>query len=86
MNRQFRMEQAIQTLDAIVSAMEGEVQLGYHGFVKAYNNDDYQLFLVKDDGATVLAEEADLEALEAAIYQWRDEHMQFFQKILGAMM
>jgi len=80
------MEQAIQTLDAIVSAMEGEVQLGYHGFVKAYNNDDYQLFLVKDDGATVLAEEADLESLEAAIYQWRDEHMQFFQKILGAMM
>ena len=86
MNETFRLEQAIMTLDAIVSAMEGEVQLGYHGFQKAYNNDDYELFLVLDDGRTVSAYEADLNAMECAINQWRDEHMQFFQKILGAMM
>lgn len=86
MNKQFRLEQAIQTLDAIVSAMEGEVQMGYHGFVKAYNNDEYELFLVKDDGQVVTPQQADLAQLEAAIHRWRDEHMQFFQKILGAMM
>ncbi len=86
MNDPFRLEQATVTLDAIVSAMEGEVVLGYHGFQKAYNNDNYELFLVQDDGRTVTPEEANLDQLEAAILQWRDEHMQFFQKILGAMM
>lgn len=86
MNENFRLEQAIMTLDAIVSAMEGEAQLGHHGFLKAYNNDNYELFLVLDDGRTVTPEQADLAALEGAINQWRDEHMQFFQKILGAMM
>ncbi|GEM_PF-1549062 len=86
MNEPFRLEQATLTLDAIVSAMEGEVQLGYHGFQKAYNNDDYELFLVLDDGRTVTPEQANLDQLERAIHQWRDEHMQFFQKILGAMM
>jgi len=86
MNEQFRLEQATLTLDAIVSAMEGEVQLGYHGFQKAYNNDDYELFLVLDDGRTITPDQADLNNLERAIHQWRDGHMQFFQKILGAMM
>lgn len=86
MNEQFRLEQATLTLDAIISAMEGEVQLGYHGFQKAYNNDDYELFLVLDDGRTITPDQADLNNLERAIHQWRDDHMQFFQKILGAMM
>lgn len=86
MNETFRLEQAIMTLDAIVSAMEGEVQLGYHGFQKAFNNEEYELFLVLDNGQTVTPQQADLNQLEAAINQWRDEHMQFFQKILGAMM
>lgn len=86
MNEAFRLEQAVLTLDAIVSAMEGEAALGYHGFVKAYSNDDYELFLVLEDGRTITPDQADLCALEAAINQWRDEHMQFFQKILGAMM
>ena len=85
MNEQFRLEQAVQTLDAIVTAMEGEVAMGYHGFVKAFNNDKYELFLLQDDGRTVTPAEADLKQLEDAIYRWRDEHMQFFQKILGAM-
>lgn len=86
MNETFRLEQAVQTLDAIVTAMEGEVQLGHHGFAKAFNNDKYELFLVKDDGCIITPQQADLKQLEDAIYQWRDEHMQFFQKILGAMM
>lgn len=86
MNETFRLEQAIMTLDAIVSAMEGEVQMGYHGFQKAFNNEEYELFLVLDNGQTVTPQQADLNQLEAAINQWRDEHMQFFQKILGAMM
>ena len=86
MNEQFRLEQAIQTLDAIVTAMEGEVTLGYHGFQRAYNNDSYELFLVQDDGQVVTPSLANLSAVEQAIFQWRDEHMQFFQKILGAMM
>lgn len=86
MNTSFRLEQAMLTLDAIVSAMEGQVELGYHGFKRAYNNDDYQLFLVLDDDRIITPEEANIDQLEAAIYQWRDEHMQFFQKILGAMM
>ncbi len=86
MNTSFRLEQAILTLDAIVSAMEGQVELGYHGFKRAYNNDDYQLFLVLDDDRIITPEEANIDQLESAIYQWRDEHMQFFQKILGAMM
>ena len=86
MNETFRLEQAIMTLDAIVSAMEGEVQLGYHGFQKAFNNEEYELFLVLDNGQTVTPQQADLNQLDAAINQWRDEHMQFFQKILGAMM
>lgn len=86
MNETFRLEQAIMTLDAIVSAMEGEAQLGYHGFQKAFNNEEYELFLVLDNGQTVTPQQADLNQLEAAINQWRDEHMQFFQKILGAMM
>lgn len=86
MNEAFRLEQATVTLDAIVSAMEGEVQLGYNGFQKAYNNDDYELFLVQDDGRVVTPDQANLDQLEAAINHWRDDHMQFFQKILGAMM
>lgn len=86
MNTSFRLEQAMLTLDAIVSAMEGQVELGYHGFKRAYNNDDYQLFLVLDDDRIITPEEANIDQLESAIYQWRDEHMQFFQKILGAMM
>lgn len=86
MNEPFRLEQATTTLDAIVSAMEGEVQLGYHGFQKAFNNNDYELFLVLDNGQTITPDQANLCDLEAAINRWRDEHMQFFQKILGAMM
>lgn len=86
MNEQYRREVAITTLDAIVSAMEGEVQLGTDGFVRAYNNDDYELFLVCDDGSTITPQQAHLPSLESAINHWRDQHMQFFQKILGAMM
>ena len=86
MNEQFRREQAIQTLSAIVTAMEGEMPMGYHGFIKAYSNDGYDMMILLDDGNEISAEQADLQALEAAIYRWRDEHMQFFQKILGAMM
>lgn len=86
MNEQFRREQAIQTLSAIVTAMEGEMPMGYHGFIKAYSNDGYDMMILLDNGNEISAEQADLQALEAAIYQWRDEHMQFFQKILGAMM
>lgn len=86
MNGQFRREQAIQTLNAIVMAMEGEVAMGYHGITKAYSNDGYNVTLLLEDGREVLPEEADLETLEAAIYQWRDEHMHFFQKIINAMM
>lgn len=86
MNEQFRREQAIQTLSAIVTAMEGEMPMGYHGFIKAYSIDGYDIMLLLDDGNEISPEQADLQALEAAIYQWRDEHMQFFQKILGAMM
>ena len=86
MNRQFRRDQAMQTLYAIVMAMEGEVSMGYDGIAKAYSNDGYNVTLLLEDGREVLPEEADLETLEAAIYQWRDEHMHFFQKILNAMM
>jgi hypothetical protein len=86
MNRQFRRNQAVQTLYAIVTAMEGEVSMGYHGITKAYSNDGYNVRLLLQDGREVTPEQADLDALEAAIYQWRDEHMHFFQKILNAMM
>ena len=86
MNKQFRREQAIQTLNAIVTAMEGEMPMGYHGFIKAYSTDGYSVMLLLDDGNEITPEQADLQALEAAIYRWRDEHMQFFQKILCAMM
>ena len=86
MNKQFRREQAIQTLNAIVTAMEGEMPMGIHGFIKAYSNDGYNVMLLLEDGNTITPEQADLQKLEAAIYQWRDEHMQFFQKILSAMM
>lgn len=86
MNKQFRREQAIQTLNAIVTAMEGEMIMGYHGFIKAYSNDGYDVVLLLEDGNEISPEQADLQALEAAIYKWRDEHMQFFQKILSAMM
>ena len=86
MNKQFRREQAIQTLNAIVMAMEGEVPMGYHGFIKAYSNDGYNVMMLLEDGNEIPPEQANLEALESAIYQWRDEHMQFFQKILCAMM
>ena len=67
-------------------AMEGDVPMGYHGFIKAYSNDGYNVMLLLEDGNEIPAERANLEALESAIYQWRDEHMQFFQKILCAMM
>lgn len=86
MNGQFRREQAIQTLNAIVMAMEGEVAMGYHGITKAYSKDGYRVMLLLDNGKEVSPEEADLPALESAIYQWRDEHMHFFQKIINAMM
>ena len=86
MNKQFRREQAIQTLNAIVMAMEGEVPMGYHGFIKAYSNDGYNVMMLLEDGNERPPEQANLQELESAIYQWRDEHMQFFQKILCAMM
>ena len=86
MNKQFRREQAIQTLNAIVMAMEGDVPMGYHGFIKAYSNDGYHVTMLMEDGKEIPPEQANLDALESAIYQWRDEHMQFFQKILSAMM
>ena len=86
MDKQFRREQAIQTLNAIVTAMEGEMPLGYNGFIKAYSDDGYNVMLLLEDGNMITPEQADLQTLEAAIYQWRDEHMQFFQKILSAMM
>ncbi|MCR5534552.1 MAG: hypothetical protein K6F47_05220 [Bacteroidaceae bacterium] len=86
MNKQFRREQAIQTLNAIVMAMEGEVPMGYHGFIKAYSNDGYNVMMLLEDGNEIPPEQANLQELESAIYQWRDEHMQFFQKILCAMM
>ena len=86
MNKQFRREQAIQTLNAIVMAMEGDVPMGYHGFIKAYSNDGYNVTMLMEDGKETPPEQANLDALESAIYQWRDEHLQFFQKILSAMM
>lgn len=86
MNKQFRREQAIQTLNAIVMAMEGDVPMGYHGFIKAYSNDGYNVTMLMEDGKEISPEQANLDALESAIYQWRDEHLQFFQKILSAMM
>jgi len=86
MNQQFRREQAIQTLNAIVMAMEGDVPMGYHGIIKAYSKNGYDVMLLLDNGNEISPEQAELEALESAIYQWRDEHMQFFQKILSAMM
>ena len=86
MNEQFRREQAIQTLYAIVTAMEGDMPMGYHGFIKAFSNDGYDVMLLLEDGNEITPEQADLEALEGAINRWRDEHMQFFQKILCAMM
>ena len=86
MNRQFRREQAIQTLNAIVMAMEGDVSMGYHGITRAYSNDGYNVMLLLEDGNEVPPEQVNLESLESAIYQWRDEHMHFFQKILNAMM
>ena len=86
MDKQFRREQAIQTLNAIVMAMEGEVPMGYHGFIKAYSNDGYNVMMLLEDGNEIPPEQANLQELESAIYQWRDEHMQFFQKILCAMM
>ena len=86
MNKQFRREQAIQTLNAIVMAMEGEVPMGYHGFIKAYSNDGYNVMMLLEDGNEIPPEQANLQELESGIYQWRDEHMQFFQKILCAMM
>ena len=86
MNKQFRREQAIQTLNAIVMAMEGEVPMGYHGFIKAYSNDGYNVMMLLEDGNEIPPEQANLQELESAIYQWRDEHMQFFPKILCAMM
>ena len=86
MNKQFRREQAIQTLNAIVMAMEGEMVMGYHGFIKAYSNDGYNVILLLDNGDELPPDQVNLQALESAIYQWRDEHMQLFQKILSAMM
>lgn len=86
MNKQFRREQAIQTLNAIVMAMEGEMAMGYHGFIKAYSNDGYNVILLLDNGDELPPDQVNLQALESAIYQWRDEHMQLFQKILSAMM
>jgi hypothetical protein len=86
MNKQFRREQAIQMLNAIVTAMEGEMPMGYHGFIKAYSNDGYSVTLLLEDGNEIAPEQADLQALESAIFQWRNEHMQFFQNILSAMM
>ena len=86
MNKQFRREQAIQTLNAIVMAMEGDVPMGYHGFIKAYSNDGCNVTMLMEDGKEIPPEQANLDALESAIYQWRDEHLQFFQKILSAMM
>ena len=86
MNKQFRREQAVLTLNAIVMALEGEMALGYHGFIKAYSNDGYNVMLLLDDGNELPPDQVNLQALESAIYQWRDEHMQLFQKILSAMM
>lgn len=86
MNKQFRRKQAIQTLNAIVMAMEGEMAMGYHGFIKAYSNDGYNVILLLDNGDELPPDQVNLQALESAIYQWRDEHMQLFQKILSAMM
>ena len=73
-------------LNAIVTAMEGEMPMGYHGFIKAYSNDGYSVTLLLEDGNEIAPEQADLQALESAIFQWRNEHMQFFQNIIGAMM
>jgi hypothetical protein len=86
MNKQFRREQAIQMLNAIVTAMEGEMPMGYHGFIKAYSNNGYSVTLLLEDGNEIAPEQADLQALESAIFQWRNEHMQFFQNIISAMM
>ena len=73
-------------LNAIVTAMEGEMPMGYHGFIKAYSNDGYSVTLLLEDGNEIAPEQADLQALESAIFQWRNEHMQFFQNIISAMM
>lgn len=73
-------------LNAIVTAMEGEMPMGYHGFIKAYSNNGYSVTLLLEDGNEIAPEQADLQALEAAIFQWRNEHMQFFQNIISAMM
>ncbi|MCR4591646.1 MAG: hypothetical protein K5672_00635 [Bacteroidaceae bacterium] len=73
-------------LNAIVTAMEGEMPMGYHGFIKAYSNNGYSVTLLLEDGNEIAPEQADLQALESAIFQWRNEHMQFFQNIISAMM
>jgi len=74
------------TLDALVQACEGNLELNCHGIVRATAGEDYETWLEMQDGRRISPRQLDKRTLEDAIFEWRQRHPAFFQRIIGAMM
>lgn len=79
-------ETTMDMLVALAEACEGRMEINYLGIQAVTTNDDLEVTIHMEDGRQLRPEEVDAKQLEDAVFQWRQQHPAFFQRILGAMM
>ena len=80
------MEYETDMLTALTLACEGKLVLNRRGIRQVSIDDHLQLSLEMEDGRVLAPEQLEQAVISDVIQTWREEHPQFFQKILGAMM
>ena len=73
-------------LVALAEACEGRMEVNYDGITAITTNGDLEVTVEMADGRRLRPEECDARQLENAVFEWRQQHPGFFQRILGAMM
>lgn len=79
-------ETTLNMLIALVDACEGRLELHTRGIARATSVEDYVVWLEMEDGRRLTPEEVGVRNIEDAIYDWRQQHPAFFQRIIGSMM
>lgn len=80
------MEETLMTLTALAEACEGRLQLGFNGIDCITTDDDLNFLVHMQDSRQLEPWQLDKAVLEDAVFQWRQQHPAFFQRIIGSMM
>ena len=79
-------EITLNMLTALTDACEGHLVLNYAGIESSTSDENLNITIKMQDGRILLPEQVDVKALNDAVQHWKEEHLGFFQRILGAMM